>query len=190
MTPERDILDQLKAVRKIKGYSYQTISDKTEEIGRAVSLSTVKRVFAADSKLDSFRYDTTIQPIATVVLGIGEATEAPDNTVPAQEAEYYATIEALKTVVRIKNETIDSMQKSLEEKAAEIDRIRDEHEKSLEYTRSAYQKGIADRNRTNRNLCIALFALLAIVLGIIILDLSLGGYGWFRRAASELMTIL
>lgn len=194
MSQEKDILAQLKAVRKIKGYSYQTIADKTEEIGKAVSLSTVKRVFAEGSTLDAFRYDTSIQPIAIVLLGIGEATEPPDQTSPQREAEYYTTIEALKSVIAIKNETIESMQKVLDEKTAECELLREEHKADIETlkqehdareaeTRRAYQQGIADRNRTNRNLSIALFALLAIVLGFIVLDLCLGGYGWFRRAA-------
>uniref|UniRef100_A0AAU8B8S4 HTH cro/C1-type domain-containing protein n=1 Tax=Dulem virus 33 TaxID=3145751 RepID=A0AAU8B8S4_9CAUD len=201
MSQEKDILEQLKAVRKIKGYSYQAIADKTEEIGKAVSLSTVKRVFAEGSTLDAFRYDTSIQPIAVVLLGIGEETEPPGQASAQREAEYYTTIEALKSVVAIKNETIAAMQKALDDKTAECEHLKDEHRADIDAlkhehdareaeTRRAYQQGIADRNRTNRNLSIALFVLLAIVLGIILLDLCLGGYGWFRRAAVDFMLAL
>ncbi len=186
MTLEKDILEQLKTVRKIKGYSYQLIADKTEEMGKAVSLSTVKRVFAPESTLDAFRYDSTIQPIASVVLGFSEETELPNDNDPDQDKEYYATIEAYKTVVRIKNGMIDSLQKSLDEKTAELDRARSD----MEYARSAYQQGIDDRNRTIRNLTIALFVLLVIVGLAIALDLMLGSVGWIRRAASDFMSLL
>ena len=60
---KEEVLRQLKLVRKAKGLSYQNIVDGTESIGTAVSMSTVKRVFAENSKASEFKYSTTLRPI-------------------------------------------------------------------------------------------------------------------------------
>lgn len=113
----KEIVTRLKAVRIEKGYSYQKIADMTEEIEEAVSLSTVKRVFADSGK--GFRW-ATIKPIATVVLGVGFETPEPDEQVENQPQMYYAEIEALKALVEAKGEmiaekstTIDYLRKQL-----------------------------------------------------------------------------
>ena len=98
-----EIVSRLKTVRAEKGYSYQKIADMTEEIGEAVSLSTVKRVFAENGK--GFRW-ATIKPIATVLLGVGFETPEPDKKDPNQAQVYYAEIEALKALVEAKGEMI------------------------------------------------------------------------------------
>lgn len=186
MTSVKTIIDQLKTVKEAKGYTYQDIVDMTAEAGQPVSMSTVRRVFGDGSDAYDFRYATTIQPIATALLGIEEETEPPDKEDPKQDEEYYTTIEAMKSVLLYKNDMIMMLQKNLDEKSAELDRAREDFANS----RVEYQKGISDRNRTIRNLYIALFVLLAIIFGIVALDLALGGYGWFRRAAIDFMSVL
>lgn len=71
------LLDELKRRRKAKGLSYQDIADITEKNGEAVSMSTVKRVFAAGADIDDFRFQTSILPIARVVLDDDAAGEEP-----------------------------------------------------------------------------------------------------------------
>jgi hypothetical protein len=106
-----EIIAQLKIVRVEKGYSYQKITDMTEEIGDPVSLSTVKRVFTDEKH--SFRWDT-IKPIATVVLGVGFETPEPDKKDPHQPQLYYAEIEALKALVEAKGEMIATKDRSID----------------------------------------------------------------------------
>jgi hypothetical protein len=106
-----EIIAQLKIVRVEKGYSYQKITDMTEEIGDPVSLSTVKRVFTDEKH--SFRWDT-IKPIATVVLGVGFETPEPDKKDPHQPQLYYAEIEALKALVEAKGEMIAAKDRSID----------------------------------------------------------------------------
>ena len=113
----QEIVTRLRDVRVEKGYSYQKIADLTEEIGEAVSLSTIKRVFADSGK--GFRW-ATIKPIATVVLGVGFETPEPDEKVENQPQMYYAEIEALKALVEAKgemvaekNKTVDYLRKQL-----------------------------------------------------------------------------
>lgn len=106
-----EIIAQLKIVRVEKGYSYQKITDMTEEIGDPVSLSTVKRVFTDDKH--SFRWDT-IRPIAKVVLGVGFETPEPDKKDPNQPQLYYTEIEALKALVEAKGEMIATKDRDID----------------------------------------------------------------------------
>ena len=106
-----EIIARLKIVRAEKGYSYQKITDMTEEIGDPISLSTVKRVFTDDKH--TFRWDT-IKPIATVVLGVGFETPEPDKKDPNQPQLYYAEIEALKALVEAKGEMIATKDRSID----------------------------------------------------------------------------
>ena len=107
----KEIVTRLRDVRVEKGYSYQKIADMTEEIGEAVSLSTVKRVFADSGK--GFRW-ATIKPIATVVLGVGFETPEPDKKVENQPQMYYAEIEALKALVEAKGEMVAAKNRSID----------------------------------------------------------------------------
>ena len=114
-----EIIAQLKIVRVEKGYSYQKITDMTEEIGDPISLSTVKRVFTDDSH--TFRWDT-IRPIATVVLGVGFETPEPDKSDPNQPQLYYNEIEAFKTIIEAKAEMIAAKDQSIEFLQAQLRR--------------------------------------------------------------------
>lgn len=112
----REIVDQLKAVKSEKEYSYQKIADLTEELGNPVSLSTVRRVFTEDAR--KFRWDT-IRPIATVLLGVGFETPAPEKTDPNL---YYAEIEAFKSLVEAKGQMIADKDKSIDFLQAQLKR--------------------------------------------------------------------
>lgn len=107
----KEIVTRLRDVRVEKGYSYQKIADMTEEIGEAVSLSTVKRVFADSGK--GFRW-ATIKPIATVLLGVGFETPEPDKEIENQLQIYYAEIEALKALVEAKADMVDEKSKIID----------------------------------------------------------------------------
>lgn len=107
----KEIVTRLRDVRVEKGYSYQKIADMTEEIGEAVSLSTIKRVFADSGR--GFRW-ATIKPIATVVLGVGFETPEPDEKVENQPQMYYAEIEALKALVEAKGEMVAEKIKTID----------------------------------------------------------------------------
>ena len=43
-------IEKLRKAKEQKGYTYQRIVDESEKLGNAVSLSTVKRVFAPGAK--------------------------------------------------------------------------------------------------------------------------------------------
>ena len=110
---KKELIEQLKAVRLEKGLSYQYIADQCEARGKAVSLSTIKRVFSGAAS-GEFRFDTTLQPISEVVLGIREKTPEPD----LQRAEQQS--------LQLKGEIIDALRKSEAQLTAQIDYMRQE----------------------------------------------------------------
>jgi hypothetical protein len=97
----RELIHRLQAIRKHRGMTYQDIVDATEAAGQAVSMSTVKRLFGPDSDKYEYRYETTIQPIASVLLD----ADGPQG--------YTAEIDALKLIIDLKNELIADMRKEI-----------------------------------------------------------------------------
>lgn len=74
---QKERILELKRLRLEQGLTYQDIVSHCEAHGEAVSLSTVKRVFAKGSEDGYFRQDTTLDPIARVLKGVEtEDTEA------------------------------------------------------------------------------------------------------------------
>ena len=63
----------MKSAKNRKGYSYQRIADESERLGNAISITTVKRVFAPGADPAGFN-PTTLYAIAQV-LGVDDAAE-------------------------------------------------------------------------------------------------------------------
>jgi transcriptional regulator with XRE-family HTH domain len=118
MNGTRDIIAQLKAARKQKGLTYQAIADRTAELGKPVSLSTVKRVFSSDSEQYDFRYESTIQPIAEAIMGVDAAPGL--DTEPEKVKRLYAEIEGLKAVLEVRENTIGTLTAEVEKAHAAI----------------------------------------------------------------------
>ena len=126
------VIEQLKTVRQEKGLSYQDIVDKCAENEEYVSLSTVKRVFAAGSETASFKYDTTIQPIARVVLDLYEnAEEAVPEVKTVSEVDAENT--ALKAVLAVKDQVIADKAKELERLISSTQAQIDTRDGNVEY---------------------------------------------------------
>lgn len=66
-------IEKLRKAKEQKGYTYQRIVDESENLGNAVSLSTVKRVFAPCADPAGFN-PATLHAIAQV-LGVDESAE-------------------------------------------------------------------------------------------------------------------
>ena len=185
---KEEVLRQLKLVRKARGISYQMIADGTEDLGMAVSLSSVKRVFAEDSKASDFRYESTIRPIVRFVLGVDGGLDGPDTY---EEAK--ANAEGLAAVVDYK----DAVLKRLED---ELARVRTDHAITIEKMEAAEARKLsylmeelqrlreekkmaeksAERWRTTSILFLGLFvASLLVVVAYLITDRSHPQWGIF-----------
>lgn len=97
-TPAQELIKQLKEAKKQKEYTYPRIMEHLEKNGKYVSLTTLRRVFADGSDGSNFNYETTLLPIAEVLL------EAED--VPTAESPTAAQIDGLRAVIHVQNEEI------------------------------------------------------------------------------------
>lgn len=100
LTHSQELIIQLKEAKQDKEITYPRLMDLLEKNGKFVSLTTLRRVFADGSERnDSFNYETTLLPIAEVLLNV-EDLPTPDNSPYAKE------IDGLKSVIHVQNEEI------------------------------------------------------------------------------------
>ena len=101
LTKSQELIRQLKDAKERNEMTYPRIMDRIEENGKFVSLTTLRRVFAAGSEenASSFNYETTLLPIAEVLLDVED--------VPTNDRSPYAQeIDGLKAVIHVQNEEI------------------------------------------------------------------------------------
>lgn len=65
---QQELVRRLKHERIEQGMTYDDIAVATESLGTAVSSSSIRRVFADGSESREFRLETTLIPIAKVLL--------------------------------------------------------------------------------------------------------------------------
>lgn len=112
----KKVIQRLKEVRSQKNMTYQDIVDACESQNEAVSLSTIKRIFAKGSE-DGPDYRTyTINAIFRAVIGTEEVelTAAEEAAMSDNEKEVYAENAALKAVVEMRDATIADLQRQIE----------------------------------------------------------------------------
>lgn len=112
----RRVILRLKEVREQKGLTYQDIVDACEAQGEAISLSTVRRIFAKGSEEGPDYRTYTINAIFHAVIGTEDleltAAEEAALTDPAKEA--IAENAALKAVVELRDATIEDLQHQID----------------------------------------------------------------------------
>lgn len=191
MSEKKELLQKLRIAREAKGLSYQDIVDITEENGEAVSLSTVKRIFQKDSDLEDFRYHQTVRPIIRAVLGLDEPTAEPSAQPSTEQAEqYYATIEGLKAVVDLKHEQILALQRENSRLTSELADFKVDRKEELKKQTEDSQKKLdhlkeeivwyKDSLKWHRWVMLILGIIVALAIAALIIDLSLGNFGWIR----------
>jgi hypothetical protein len=130
MIDTKEIILALKKVYEEKNLSIDkalALVDEKEGKG-AVSRSTIQRIFAKGSEDDpaSFRYETTLKPICNALLDI-DTIETEDDS----------DKRAYKTLLKLKRDIIDELQKSNEQvKIDYAEKLQEETEKfqkSLEF---------------------------------------------------------
>lgn len=176
----KQVVAQLKSVRLEKGISYQQIVDQCEANGDYVSLSSVKRVFSSGSEDMSFRYDTTIRPIAKVVLGYDN--DHPLSMEAQSVSESSSEVDALKAVLSLKNEIITALNHTIDTKDQEIERLMSASERQLDTRESnvSYLKSIVDEQKRSLLLMrIGVILLLLLIIVALVIDKINPGIGFF-----------
>lgn len=97
-----DLILRLKEIRAEKGLTLQEISDKLDEAGCHVGITSIKKVFSEGSEDLGFRYHDTIEPIAKVLLDL-------------YDDQGNAEAVALKADLAVKDELIARREKELED---------------------------------------------------------------------------
>ena len=129
LTATREIIMQLKAVKREYELTIPRIQDMLEKNGDYISLSTLRRVFADNSESDdSFSYDRTLSPIARALL-------YQDNGEETDTAALDDRIEGLRAVILLKNEQIDMLTTQVEAIRAQLAKVREEYEARLRFLR-------------------------------------------------------
>ena len=131
MTNTKDIIIQLKEVRKEKNLSYGDIMELIEKNGDYLSKSTLSRLFAEGSENDTFSYEGTIQPLAKALLDI-EEIEEDDNT----------DTKAIKSIMKYKMERIKELELALEKKELELAEEKVKYHEKLEKEREQSRRSI------------------------------------------------
>ena len=132
MIDTRIVILSLKQVKKEKKLSLDSILKMMYESdpSTAVSKTTLSRVFAKGSEDQLFRYETTLRPIANVLLDIENIEEDDDKETAA-----------MKSILKLKKDIIIELETKIEtvreeEKAKYLEKLAEEtgrFQKSLEF---------------------------------------------------------
>ena len=145
--PKETIL-QARKLREEKGYSYQYIVDKAEELGVYTSMSTVRRFFTDNVNEHNFGYQA-VQGILDVVFDIDSETKG--NVAPE-------TADALKHAITELHKQLDeqraaykaALELQKEQYSAQILQILTENEKKIDFIKdevAALRKQIEIKDR-------------------------------------------
>lgn len=189
-TKTGEIIQQLKQIREERGLSYQRIVDMVEESGGAISMSTVRRVFAEDSEYQNFRYEDSIKPLVVALLEV--------NKPPAQGDEVSLTqheADALRMVVSLKEQINQNLE-------AENKRLAEDYEKKLAYVKAEGEKkhehilALTEQSAINVQqlrakdhtifwLALSLIGLLLLICVVLIIDILNADIGFIRVFAGN-----
>lgn len=104
LTKAQELITQLKESKARNEVTYPRIIERLEKIGKPLSLTTLRRVFADGSEANagSFSYENTLIPLAEVLLNIEDVPTPADSP-------YAHDIDALKSVIHCQNEELARM---------------------------------------------------------------------------------
>ena len=126
MNTVKDLIAELRAVYKERGYNYDDVLKLLEPTGYQPSKSTLSRLFSEGSTWDSFNYEWTLLPIANVLLDVAN-TEDDD----------VADVKAMKALLRYKAKRIEELEATLNHEKVKyhekLDREREKHQKSIDF---------------------------------------------------------
>lgn len=132
LTATKEIITQLKAVKKEYELTIPRIKDMIEKNGDYIALSTLRRVFAEGSENDSFSYERTLSPIARALLFQDNHESTTDEE---QEAAMADRMEGLKSVILLKNEQISMLQEQIQKLEKQLNDFRAEYDLRLRFLR-------------------------------------------------------
>lgn len=132
MTNTRDLIIQLKLVRKEKELSITDIENLIAKNGDyPVSRASISRVFADGSEDETFMYEKTIKPIANAVLDVSDVED--DDTPEEKGMKYF---------LRYKKAYITELERRVEELETALDKEKIEYLEKIEEVREQSRRSI------------------------------------------------
>ena len=109
------VIQRLKEVKVQKNLTCQDIVTLCEAQNEAVSLSSVRRIFAKDSEFGPDFRQYTLNAVFRAVVGTNdiELSPAEQADLSAAEQEIIAENSALKAVIQLRDATIDDLERQL-----------------------------------------------------------------------------
>lgn len=131
LTATKEIILQLKGVKKEYELTIPRIKEMCEKNGDYIALSTLRRVFAEGSEEnDSFSYDRTLAPLARALLFQDNASDGAENPNATDDR-----IDGLRSVILLKNEQISALNDQVENLKKQLAECRAEYDLRLRFLR-------------------------------------------------------
>lgn len=125
MTDTKVLIAKLREVKEERGLS---LNDIVEMTGKAVSKSTLQKLFAEDADATTFRYETTIKPVANVLLDIDTLEE--DDT---------DNVQAMKLLLKYKSKRIDELEREIARLSASLDHEKVKRHEAIDEERRRFE---------------------------------------------------
>lgn len=180
-------IEKLRKAKEQKGYTYQRIVDESEKLGNAVSLSTVKRVFAFGAEPAGFN-PATLHAIAQV-LGVDESAE--------DGADLQAALAARDARIR---ELEAQIAQSEEYTEGRLNYLKDEGKNKLDFifqqeqnrqeTQTAHEKQIKHKDHIIFALVLFIIMLLTGYICLLIYDVMHPEIGFIRVGLQALFNMI
>ena len=117
---KRDTVERLRKVKKDNGLTIAQIMEMLEEKNCFISEATIKRIFSENNDPTSFKYQSTIAPLADVLLDLYSDNSGSQDVV------------TLKALIHDKNQLISILVMKNDEMRADFEKRIDHLQKQLE----------------------------------------------------------
>ena len=180
-------IEKLRSAKDRKGYSYQRIVDESEKLGNAVSLSTVKRVFAPCADPAGFN-PATLHAIAQV-LGVDESAEDGADLQAALAARDERIRELEAQIAQSEEYTEGRLNYLKDEGKNKLDFIF-QQEQNRQETQTAHEKQIKHKDHIIFALVVFIIMLLTGYICLLIYDVMHPEIGFIRVGLQALFNMI
>lgn len=180
-------IEKLRSAKDRKGYSYQRIVDESEKLGNAVSLSTVKRVFAPGADPAGFN-PATLHAIAQV-LGVDDNAEDGADLQAALDARD-ARIRELEAQIAQSDEYTEGRLNYLKDEGQNKMDFIFQQEQNRQETQTAHEKQIKHKDHIIFALVLFIIMLLTGYICLLIYDVMHPEIGFIRVGLQALFNMI
>ena len=180
-------IEKLRKAKEQKGYTYQRIVDESEKLGNAVSLSTVKRVFAPCADPAGFN-PATLHAIAQV-LGVDESAEDGADLQEALAARDERIRELEAQIAQSEEYTEGRLNYLKDEGKNKLDFIF-QQEQNRQETQTAHEKQIKHKDHIIFALVLFIIMLLTGYICLLIYDVMHPEIGFIRVGLQALFNMI